>query len=89
MKLIIDISEDLYRAIKAIQSYKPLTEEETAIANGIPLDNVRDKIESKREEVCKNHSENDVLLTYYFGLNDGLKDARDILDNYKTESKVQ
>lgn len=89
MKLIIEIPEYLYKAIKAIQKRKKLTEEQEAIANGIPLDNVRDKIESQREEVCKNHSENDVLLTYYFGLNDGLKDARDILDNYIATSNTK
>ena len=34
MQIVIDIPEYLY---KAIQSYKNPTEEETAIANGIPL----------------------------------------------------
>ena len=40
------------------------------------LDELRAEIESQREEVSKKHSENDELQNYYYGLNDGLKDAR-------------
>lgn len=42
---------------------------------------IRTEIETERKEVSKKHSD------YYFGLNDGLKDARDILDKYKAESE--
>ena len=49
------------------------------------LDKIRVEIESQREEVSKKHSEDEGLSNYYFGLNDGLKDARDIIDKYKTE----
>jgi hypothetical protein len=52
------------------------------------LDKIRAEMESRREEVSKKHSENDdSLQVYYFGLNDGLKDARDILDKYKAGSE--
>ena len=47
------------------------------------LDKIRAEIESQREEVSNKDSEDKVLLHYYFGLNDGLKDARDIIDKYK------
>ena len=51
------------------------------------LGKIRDEIESQREEVSKKHSEDDGLSNYYFGLNDGLKDARDIIDKYRGESE--
>lgn len=50
------------------------------------LDKIRAEIESQREEVSKKDSEDEGLLNYYFGLNDGLKDVRDILDKYRAES---
>ena len=52
------------------------------------LDKIRAEIESQREEVSKKHSINNILQAYYFGLNDGLKDARDIIDEYKSESDI-
>lgn len=51
------------------------------------LDKIRTEIESQRKEVSKKHSEDEGLSNYYFGLNDGLKDARDIIDKYKEESE--
>lgn len=51
------------------------------------LDKIRAEIESQREKVSKKHSEDEGLTNYYFGLNDGLKDARDIIDKYKAESE--
>jgi beta-glucosidase/6-phospho-beta-glucosidase/beta-galactosidase len=51
------------------------------------LDKIRAEIESQREEASKKHPEDEVSLNYYFGLNDGLKDARDIIDKYKAESE--
>lgn len=61
-------------------NYEPLEQEPV-------LDKIRAEIESQREEVSKKHSENEGLTNYYFGLNDGLKDARDIIDKYKAESE--
>ena len=52
------------------------------------LDKIRAEIESQREEASKKHFEDEGLSNYYFGLNDGLKDARDIIDKYKAESEV-
>lgn len=49
------------------------------------IDKIRDEIESQRKEVSKKQSEDEGLSNYYFGLNDGLKDARDIIDKYKAE----
>lgn len=51
------------------------------------LDKIRAEIESQRKEVSKKHSENGELQAFYNGLNDGLKDARDIIDEYKAESE--
>jgi hypothetical protein len=48
----------------------------------VVLDKIRAEIESQREEASKKHPEDEGLLNYYFGLNDGLKDARDIIDKY-------
>lgn len=45
------------------------------------LDKIRMEIETERKEVSKKHSD------YYFGLNDGLKDARDIIDYHLEEVK--
>ena len=53
----------------------------------VVLDKIRDEIESQREEVSSKHFGNYELQAYYDGLNDGLKDARDILDKYKSESE--
>ena len=50
-------------------------------------DKIRAEIESQREEASKKHFEDEGLSNYYFGLNDGLKDARDIIDKYKAESE--
>ena len=57
---------------------KKLREQEQDI-----LDKIRAEIESQREEASKKYSEDAGLTNYYFGLNDGLKDARDILDKYR------
>lgn len=51
------------------------------------LDKIRAEIESQRKEVSKKHPEDEISLNYYFGLNDGLKDARDIIDEYSAESE--
>lgn len=51
------------------------------------LDKIRAEIELQRKEVSKKHSEHEGLSNYYFGLNDGLKDARDIIDKYNAESE--
>ena len=48
------------------------------------LDKIRAEIESKREEVSNKNSENNELQAFFHGLNDGLKDARDIIEKYKT-----
>ena len=44
------------------------------------LDKIRAEIEWQRKEASNKHSENDELQAFYNGLNDGLKDARDIID---------
>jgi len=46
------------------------------------LDKIRAEIESQRKEVIKKYTEDDELQAFYDGLNDGLKDARDIIDKY-------
>lgn len=51
------------------------------------LNKIRAEIESQRKEISNKNSENDKLQAYYHGLNDGLKDARDILDKHKAESE--
>lgn len=52
------------------------------------LGKIRTEIEGQRKEVSKKDSEDERLLNYYFGLNDGLKDARDIVDKYMAEIEV-
>lgn len=47
------------------------------------LDKIRDEIESQRKEVSNKNPENNELQAFYYGLNDGLKDARDIIDKYR------
>ena len=54
---------------------------EACIESLTALDKIRAEIESQRKEASKQNSD------YYFGLNDGLKDARDIIDKYKVESE--
>lgn len=49
------------------------------------LDKIRADIESQRREVSNKNFENKELQAFYFGLNDGLKDARDIIDEYIEE----
>lgn len=51
------------------------------------LEKIRAEIESQRKEVSNKNSEDDKLRFYYYGLNDGLKDARDITEKYKVESE--
>ena len=63
--------KDIDRAFKALEEREEL------------LDKIRAEIESQREEASKKYSEDAGLTNYYFGLNDGLKDARDILDKYR------
>ena len=46
------------------------------------LDKIRAEVESQRKEVSNKNSENNELQAFYDGLNDGLKDARDIIDKY-------
>jgi hypothetical protein len=53
------------------------------------LEKIRAEIESQRKEVSNKSSVYDELQNYYYGLNDGLKDARDILDKYLAESEVK
>ncbi len=48
---------------------------------------IRAEIESQRKEASNKHPEDERLLNYYFGLNDGLKDARDIIDKCRVESE--
>lgn len=52
------------------------------------LDKIRAEIEQYRKEASNKHSEDAELQAYYDGLNDGLKDARDIIDKYRVESEV-
>lgn len=52
------------------------------------LDTIRAEIESQRKEISHKYTKDDELQAYYDGLNDGLKDARDILDEYMAESEV-
>lgn len=80
MQIVIDISEDAYKRHKKRVNMDMCTELDIAVANGTPLDDIRAEIERQRKEVSNKHSENDELQAYYDGLNDGLKDARDILD---------
>ena len=49
------------------------------------LEKIRAEIESQRKEVSNKNSVYDELQNYYYGLNDGLKDARDIIDKYMAE----
>lgn len=67
--------KDIDRAFKALEEREEL------------LDNIRAEIEAQREKVSKKHSDDEALNSYYFGLNDGLKDARDIIDKYKAGDK--
>ena len=98
MKIIIDILDEVKEAFDNaniadvdcyVNDYDLLLGK--AIKNCIPLatilDELRAEIESQREEISKKHSENDELQAFYNGLNDGLKDARDIIDEYKSESE--
>ena len=64
-----------------LKDYKRLLEQEPI------LDKIRVEIESQRKEVSNKHYEDYELTNYYFGLNDGLKDARDIIDKYKEENE--
>ena len=69
-----------YKKIISDKDYDRLCK---ALDNEKILDKIRVEIESQREEVSNKHSEDEGLTNYYFGLNDGLKDARDILDKYR------
>lgn len=73
-----------YKGILEDKDYKRLCK---ALDNEDVLEKIRAEIESQREKVSKKHSEDEGLTNYYFGLNDGLKDARDIIDKYKAESE--
>lgn len=68
------VREALDMAIKALESKDV-------------LDKIRSEIEEQREEASNKNSEDDKLTNYYFGLNDGLKDARDIVDKYRAEGE--
>ena len=81
---------DIVNAIKAGYRLNRLdeeTEETKEAKRQSVLNKIRAEIESQREEASNKHSEDEGLLYYYFGLNDGLKDARDILDKYRVESE--
>lgn len=88
IELVIRIDKEDYETMKhniAVDNpLCPLNQKEmvTKIANGTPLDEIRAEIESQRKEVANKHTEDDELQAFYDGLNDGLKDARDILDKY-------
>lgn len=95
MKLIIDISNKMFDTFKkhGIMTFDSLDEYDKdiladTIANGTPLDEIRAEIEAQREEASNKHSEDRELQYYYYGLNDGLKDARDVLDEYNAESEA-
>ena len=47
------------------------------------IEQIRAEIELQREEVGKKYCKGEGLTNYFFGLNDGLKDARDIIDKYR------
>lgn len=81
---IWDESEDRIRSDKYVEMLNIAIK---ALEKELALDKIRAEIEEQREEVSKKHSENDELQAYYHGLNDGLKDARDIIDKYKSESE--
>lgn len=49
------------------------------------LDKIRAEIETQRKEVSNKKSESNELQAFYDGLNDGLKDARGIIDKYRKE----
>lgn len=51
------------------------------------LDKIRAEIESLRKEAANKNYEDVKLLNYYFGLNDGLEDARDIIDEYRARAE--
>lgn len=89
MKLVIDIDENIWEMVVntgTFGCYRFNTSR--AIRKGVPLEKIRDEIESQREEVSKKHSEDEGLSNFYYGLNDGLKDARDIIDKYRESEKV-
>lgn len=90
MKIAIDMSEEIIEYIKNNGCLSVIYNDEVAkaITNGTPLDKIRAEIEAQREAASNKHSEDSVLQAYYDGLNDGLKDARDILDEHKAESEV-
>ena len=77
---MIDIAEDIYNTAYVRGKNNSIEVKEI-------LDKIRDEIESQRKEVSNKKSENNELQAFYFGLNDGLKDARDIIDKYREENK--
>lgn len=77
-----DEADAVQTAIAILKEVEVESGVEMAIKESV-LDKIRAEIESQREEASNKHSEDEGLTNYYFGLNDGLKDARDILDKYK------
>ena len=69
---------DIDLALQQLPSVTPKTD---------VISKIRTEIESQRKEVSNKHSENNELQAFYDGLNDGLKDARDIIDRYNVESE--
>lgn len=68
-------------AIEALKTAIKALEQESIIGK------IRAEIESQRIEASNKNFENKELQAFYFGLNDGLKDARDTIDKYKAESE--
>ena len=97
MKFIVDIPQDIRLAIDQMGLLRIPGEMikvvDGAIQHSIPLDKIRAEIELRREEISNKKFLNDELQVYYDGRNDGLKDARYVVDKYKymdmVESEVQ
>ena len=96
IELVIKINEDIAQGIidgendeprNIVRAFQATIAE--AIKNGTPLEDVlnkiRTEIESQRKEASNKHSEDEELQAFYDGLNDGLKDARDIIDKHRAE----
>lgn len=85
-KVYLDAMEKLPYTLKAKLEQTLQTEKKELKPN--ELDKIGAEIEQQRKEASNKHSEDAELQAYYDGLNDGLKDARDIIDKYRVESEV-
>jgi hypothetical protein len=82
MKLIIDISKEVYNGIKiGMRNRDDMREIGEAVENGIPLDDVLNKIRAEIEQIADEEQKHDKKWAI------GLRYAVKVIDKYKAESE--